>query len=308
MPSQVLVVGTGAIGGFYGALLAKAGAEVAVVCRSHGDSIRKHGFTIHSHNLGTWVFKPSQVLNQVAEFTGEADYLLLSTKVLPELDRASLIRPAVTPKTTIVLIQNGVEIEQQILDAFPKNEVISGLAFICCTRVNPGEIIHSAYGRLILGSFPDFISKKARYLSSLFSQAGIECRATPGIITERWKKCVWNAPFNPLSVLSDGLSTADILQTQETFVRKIMQDICCIAAASGHPLPEDIVDLNIENTRVMPPYKTSMLLDYENGKPMETEAILGNALRAGKRAGVAATYLESVYALMKLKELKIALS
>jgi 2-dehydropantoate 2-reductase len=101
------------------------------------------------------------------------------------------------------------------------------------------------------------------------------------------------------------LPTLDILQTREAFVRSIMQEICNIAEACGHPLAGHIVNANIENTYAMPPYKTSMLLDYENGHPMETEAILGNAVRAAKRAGVASPHLDSVYALMKLRELAL---
>jgi 2-dehydropantoate 2-reductase len=114
---------------------------------------------------------------------------------------------------------------------------------------------------------------------------------------------VWNAPFNPLSVLSGGLCTNDILSTREPFVRAIMDEVCEIATAVGHSLPEDIVEKNIASTRKMPPYKTSMLLDFEAGRPMETEAILGNAVRAGQRVGVPIPHLESVYALMKLREL-----
>jgi 2-dehydropantoate 2-reductase len=304
--TKVLVVGAGAIGGFYGALLAKAGAEVAMLCRSNYDTIKQHGFNIDSHNLGKWHFQPSEVLADISQFTGDADYVLLCTKVLPGLDRASLIRPAATKKTAIVFIQNGVDIEREILNAFPGNEAISGLAFICCNQIKPGFIAHQAYGRLALGALPGAIGPKTETLAGLFNQAGIECIATAGIVAERWKKCVWNAPFNPLSVLSGGLLTPDILRSQESFVRSIMQDICRIAKAVGHPLPDNIVDQNIESTYAMPPYKTSMLIDYENGHPMETEAILGNALRAGKRAGVTAPYLESIYTLMKLRELKIA--
>jgi Ketopantoate reductase len=85
-----------------------------------------------------------------------------------------------------------------------------------------------------------------------------------------------------------------------------MREVCNIAAAAGHPLPDNIVDINIENTYVMPPYKTSMLLDYESGHPMETEAILGNTLRAAQRLGIAAPHLGSVYALMKLRELRLS--
>jgi 2-dehydropantoate 2-reductase len=192
-----------------------------------------------------------------------------------------------------------------MLDAFPDNEIVSGLAFICCNRIGPGEILHLAYGRLALGNLPNGISNKTAQLCESFNQAGIECTASENIVTGRWQKCVWNAPFNPLSVLSGGLPTLDILQTQESFVRSIMQEVCDIAAASGHPLPGDIVNTNIEHTYAMPPYKTSMLLDYENGQPMETEAILGNALRAAQRLGIAAPHMESVYALMKLRELKL---
>lgn len=302
---KVLVIGAGAIGAFYGSLLAKAGAEVSVVCRSDYDQVKQHGFIIDSHPLGGWNFTPAQVLKNAADFKGTADYVLLCTKVIPSLDRVALIRPAVAENTAIVFIQNGVEIEQEILAAFPNNEVVSGLAFICCNRVGPGEIVHLAYGRLALGNLPNGVSGKTAQLCGLFKQSGIECGAIDNIVTGRWQKCVWNAPFNPLSVLSGGLPTLDILQTQESFVRSIMQEVCDIAAAAGHPLPDDIVNINIEHTYAMPPYKTSMLLDYENGHPMETEAIVGNALRAAQRLGIAVPHLESVYALMKLRELKL---
>jgi len=305
MSCKVLIVGAGAIGAFYGALLAKAGADVSVVCRSDYHHVKQQGFAINSRTLGNRHFMPSQVLRNVADFNGTADYVVLCTKMLPSLDRIELIRPAVNPGTAIVFIQNGVDIEQEISDAFPEHDVISGLAFICCNRVKPGEIHHLAYGRLALGNIPSGISAKTAQLSALFTLSGIDCTLSCNIITERWKKCIWNAPFNPLSVLSGGLPTLDILQSQETFVRQIMQDIFNIAAACGHKLPDAIIAANIESTYAMPPYKTSMLLDYENGRAMETEAILGNALRAGQQANIAAPYLESVYAVMKLRELTL---
>jgi 2-dehydropantoate 2-reductase len=303
--TKVLIIGTGAIGALYGSLLAKAGAEVAVVCRSDYEHVKQHGFLIDSHALGSWTFTPSQVLNSIADYQGTANYVLLCAKVVPSVDRVALIRQAVTADTAIVFIQNGVEVEQEIVAAFPDNEIISGLAYICCNRIGKGEILHLAYGRLALGNLPGFVSDKTSYLCELFTQSGIECTTTESIVTERWKKCVWNAPFNPLSVLSGGLPTLDILQSQEDFVRSIMQEVCCIAEAVGHQLPDNIVDVNIENTYKMPPYKTSMLLDYENGHPMETEAIIGNAVRAARRESIKTPHLESVYALMKLRELKL---
>ena len=230
---------------------------------------------------------------------------MLCTKVLEGIDQAALISDAVHADTAIVFIQNGVEIEQPLKDAFPDNELISGLAFICSNRTQPGEISHLAYGRLALGNLPEAISDKTRLLCKMFEQSGITCHASGQIGTLRWQKCIWNAPFNPLSVLSNGLLTKEILQTQETFVRHIMEEIVAIALANGHALPENIIDKNISDTYLMPPYKTSMLLDYEAGQAMETEAILGNAMRAGQRLQVDCPYLESVYAMMKLKELQL---
>ena len=304
--SKVLIVGAGAIGAFYGALLAKAGAEVSVVCRSDYEHVKRHGFNIISRTLGEWHFKPFKVLASVDDYRDEADYLILCTKITPNHNPIELIRPGVSSRTVIVFIQNGVEIEQPFVDAFPNNEVISGLAFICSNRTNPGEILHLAYGRLALGNLPSGISAETERLCALFNQAGIECHAVADAVTARWQKCVWNAPFNPLSVLSAGLLTKDILETQEPLVRAIMQEICAIARACGHPLPEDIIEQNMSNTHKMPPYKTSMLLDYEQGHAMETEAILGNAVRAGRREGVNCPHLETIYALMKLRELQLA--
>ncbi len=307
-PINVLIVGAGAIGGFYGALLAKAGAEVSVVCRSEFDLIKQSGYLIESRDLGDWHFMPHLVLRHPEDYPEQADYVVLCTKAIDVSENLELIRPAVSNNSAIVFIQNGVETEQAFIDAFPGNEIISGLAFICCNRIGPGQIAHLAYGRLALGSLTNTISPKAKQLGALFNAAGIECRITDDIIGARWQKCVWNAPFNPLSVLSGGLATQDILSTQDPLVRSIMQEVVAIASACGHPLPEDIIECNIANTRTMPPYKTSMLLDYEQGRPMETEAILGNTIRAARREDVPSPHLETLYALMKLRELKVAQS
>ncbi len=300
---KILIVGAGAIGAFYGALLAKAGCDVSVVCRSDYPIVKQQGFLIDSHDFGRWHFRPRQVLRQAADYEGVADYVILCSKITAETDRVALIKEAVSPSTAIVFIQNGVDIEQELVDAFPDNEVISGLAFICCNRLTPGAITHLAYGKLTLGNVPHGVSEKTRFLVDCFQQAGIECIGMDDIITGRWIKCIWNAPFNPLSVLSGGLATLDILTTQEPFIRDIMQEVFDIAAATGHPLPDNIIDINIDQTYNMPPYKTSMLLDFENNRPLETEVILGNAIRAAKRNQLDCPNLEALYALMQLREL-----
>lgn len=303
MSAKILIIGAGAIGGFYGGLLAKAGAEVAVVCRSDYDLVRERGFLIDSYSLGRWRFQPAQVLRWVKDYPEQADYVILCTKVTADIDRVALLREAIAPNTAIVFIQNGVEIEQELVQAFSGRQLISGLAYICCNRIAPGKIKHLAYGKLTIGDVAASNATKTGQLRDLFLQAGIECEISDDIIAGRWRKCVWNAPFNPLSVLSGGLATQAILQNQEDFIRRIMAEVCQIAAACDHPLSDDVIESNIALTKVMPPYKTSMLLDFEQGHSMETEAILGNAVRAGLREGVACPNLQALYALMQLREL-----
>jgi 2-dehydropantoate 2-reductase len=304
---HVLVIGTGAIGSFYGSLLARAGARVSVLTRSDYETVHARGIELVSDTkLGQWHFTPDAVVREAAELERKPDVVLLCIKVVEGADRVRLLRDTLGPATAIVLLSNGVEIEDEVATAFPGHELISGLAFICVTRTAPGRIWHQAYGRLALGNYPSGLSDTARALAAAFESAGIGCNATADIVTARWQKCLWNAAFNPLSVLSGGLSTADILGTQEPLIRAIMGEVCAIAAALGHPLPAGIIDQQIEGTHRMPPYKTSMLLDFEAGRPMETEVILGNAVRAGQRAGVAIPTLATLYALMKLRERSLA--
>jgi 2-dehydropantoate 2-reductase len=306
---KVLVIGTGAVGSFYGALLARIGAEVSVVARSDYEQVRTSGIEIISETpLGDYRFRPAAVVRDAAELSEKPDYALLCVKVVEGVDRLALLKDALGPSTAIVLVSNGVEIEDEVAKAFPDHELISGLAFICVTRTGPGKIWHQAYGRLALGNYPNGLSEKTKALAAAYERSGIHCIASEEIVTARWQKCVWNAAFNPLSVLSGGLGTNDILTAQEAFVRAIMEEICLIATALGHALPSDTVDRQVDSTHKMPPYKTSMLLDFEAGRPMETEAILGNAVRAGRRTGARIPHLESIYALMKLRELKASLA
>jgi 2-dehydropantoate 2-reductase len=304
---KILVIGTGAVGGFYGGLLAKQGAEVSVVARSDYQQVQAHGIDIHSETpLGDFHFRPAQVVRSARELPEKPDYALLCVKVVAGADRVALLRDALGPDTAIALVCNGVEIEDEIAAAFPRHELISGLAFVCVTRAAPGNIWHQAYGRLALGNYPSGLSEKAKALCAAFERSGVGCSAVADVVAARWQKCVWNAAFSPLSVLSGGLGTDAILDSQEALVRGVMAEILLIAQALGHPLAPGLVDQLVDSTRKMPPYKTSMLLDLEAGRPMETEAILGNAVRAARRAGVAVPRLESLYALMRLREARAA--
>jgi 2-dehydropantoate 2-reductase len=299
---SVLIVGAGAVGALFGSALARQGARVSVVCRSDFDAVSRAGYNIRSPLLGDHRFRPASVLREVADSTTAPDYLILTVKVLPEVDRAALIRPAVGPQTVIVLIENGVDIEPDIAAAFPDNELLSSLAFVGVGRTAQGEIHHQTSGWLILGRYPSGITPATQKLAALFEASGVGCKLTENVIAARWQKAVWNATFNPISIMGGVLDTAMMLKTPEdqAFVRQAMQEVCAVAAAAGHPQPPALIDQMIGATRSMPAYKTSMALDYENNRPMEIEAILGNTVLAGRKYNVPMPALESIYALARM--------
>ena len=136
----------------------------------------------------------------------------------------------------------------------------------------------------------------------LLKQSGIPCDLDTDILSARWKKLVWNAPFNPISVLGGGVNTKTMMETPECLhlVISVMNEVSKLADASGHPLPEGFIEKNLNDTLKMTPYKTSMLLDFENNRQMEVEAILGNTVRIAEKFNIDIPYIKSLYALLTL--------
>ncbi|WP_370202934.1 ketopantoate reductase family protein, partial [Alloalcanivorax venustensis] len=294
--------GAGAIGSFYGAILKRAGCTVSAVVRSEYDAVKAHGFRFESP-LGDISWKPDYLYKDGDRPDSTPDYVILATKVLPGSDRAGLVRPWVGEGTNIVLIQNGLDIERELADAFPDNPIISCLAFIAVSRVAPGEIKHNAYGRLVMGRYPSGLDDHCQALRDLFVEGGIDIKLTEEVVRERWLKCVWNTPFNPLSVLANGADTYTMLDTPggEKLVREMMQEVIDAAEADGHPLPPQIIDSNIDGTRKMPAYKNSMALDYLNDRPIELDAILGNVVAIAQKHGVPVPRLETMLAALRMR-------
>lgn len=305
-PTRVLILGAGAIGAFYGGVLARAGCEVSVVARSDFDVISAQGFRIES-TLGDLSFRPAQVLRASAEYRGAADYALVALKLVPGVDRVAHLRPVLAPGSTIVLVQNGIGIEEEVAGAFPDRELLSGVAYAAVSREAPGHIRHhSQFTRLVLGRYPRGASPAGERLLALLKQGGTSCAWTDDIVGARWQKCAWNTVFNPISALGGGLGTKDILSgdDQIAFVRAAIAEVCAVAAADGHGLAPDTADQQIAGTLRMPNYVSSMGQDWLAGRPMETEALLGNAVRIARRLGAAAPRLETLYALLRMTESK----
>lgn len=300
---SVVIIGAGAIGSFYGAILKRAGCHVSVVMRSEYDAVVADGIRITSP-LGDLSYRPDHVYRDGQSPDSQPDYVILCVKVLPGIDRVGLVAPWLGKHSRLVLIENGQDIERELADAFPDNPLISCLAFIAASRTGPGQVEHKAYGRLVMGRFPEGIDEHCQALSDLFVAGGIKINLTEQVVGERWRKCLWNTPFNPLSVLANGADTATMLDTTggEDLVRALMAEVIAVATADGYPIPAEMIDKNIEATRGMPPYKNSMALDYINGRPIELDAVLGNVVAIAQRKGVEVPHLETVLATLRMRE------
>jgi 2-dehydropantoate 2-reductase len=241
------------------------------------------------------------------EYQGEADYVLCALKHVRGVDRAALIRPALGPRTAIVLVQNGIDVEREISEALPKNELISAVAYAAVSREAPGRVTHhSGFTRLVLGNYPGGVSASVERLASLVKSGGTSVQSTDDIVGARWRKCAWNTVFNPISALGGGLGTRDILASEATtrFAREAIEEVCAIASAAGHPLPADWPEQQISGTLRLPNYVSSMGQDLLAGRPMEIEPLLGNAVRIARTLAVPAPRLEALYALLMMMEQK----
>lgn len=299
---KVLLVGAGALGVFFTSKLAAAGAQTAVVARSDYETASIHGYEIN--DKGTVCrFQPDFVIRSAAQCPFTPDYLLITSKILPEVDLKKLTAGVpVSPSTVIVLIQNGIAIEEPVAEIFPRQEILSTVAYLCASRPGPGKIVNTGPGRLETGSYPAGPpSPAAKHLAELFIRGGAPCQVLENIQYARWRKLLWNVPFNPVSVLAGGADTGWLCDgaEREKLCRDLMDEVIAIAASVGIMLAPREADEMIAYTKSLKPYNSSMLQDYLAGRPLEVEAILGNALRIAGRNGISAPRMETCYALLK---------
>lgn len=306
--ARVLVLGAGALGAFYAGVLARAGCAVEVVARSDFEAVSASGYRIDS-TLGDLSFRPAKVLREAREAAPGADFVLVALKLVPGADRVALLAPVLGPSSVIVLVQNGIGIEDEVAQAFPQHELVSAVAYAAASREAPGHVRHhSKFTRLILGRYPQGISAGAERLAALLKAGGGSVQLNEDIVGARWEKCAWNTVFNPISAIGGGLGTRDMLsgEAQTAFARAAVGEVCAVAAADGHPLPADLAERQIAGTLKMPNYVSSMGQDRVAGRPMETEALIGNVVRIAARLGVPVPRLEALYALLRMVEAKEA--
>ena len=299
---RIAIVGAGALGLFYGALLQRAGNEVKFLLRRDYDAITGNGLQVRSIN-GDFHLPVVAGFRQAGEI-GPVDLVVIGLKTWANDRYPELVAPLIGPETMILTLQNGLGNEDRLAELFGADRVYGGVAYLGANRGEPGTVIHLAAGRIILGPFPAREYERAELLAGLFTATGVTCHAVADIMRARWEKLVWNIPFNGLCALMqrpvDVLLASD--KTTEA-IRRIMQEVIAAANAQGlrEPIPEAYADEMITFTRTMTAsYRPSMQIDRSEGRPLELEALFARPLLAGHDRGVAMPLTAALYALLDL--------
>lgn len=330
MPIRVLIVGAGAVGAFYGSRLACApNVLVSALCRSNYKAVKSRGFQITSPQYKEYEFKPEHTFASPEEARKADigwDYLLVATKALPDLgDDSSLLEGLVGDKTAIVLVQNGLGVEEPYQRRFPNSSILSAVTIVSAAQPSHGVISHNRWTRISIGPFlphldsggagsksTDTIAmERNKHLVDLLQQGGIsdaEAYDHSGLQFVRWHKIAINAAMNPSSTLSGG-STNQAMSNDPELSRHllgVMNEVLVTAPqVLGQPLPKHLAtaDRILKSTQKNASgSKPSMAIDWEQGRRMELEVILGNPIRIARGKGLEMPRLQSLYALLRMAQ------
>lgn len=277
------IIGTGAIGGYYGGRLMKAGRQVRFLLHSDYAYVKEHGLQIDSCD-GSFHLDDVDAYDNTQNMP-ESDVVVVCLKSTNNHLLKQLLTPIVRENTIVVMIQNGIGIEEDLQKQFPSLNIVAGLAFICSGKVGPGHVSHQCYGSINLGNFscPDELFNT---LLSDLQQAGIEAAEVP-YAEARWKKAVWNMPFNGMTVALNT-STDKLLKhpaTRQLIYDQMMEVIGAAHALGVTGIDSSFADKMMVTTDAMVPYSPSMKLDFDFHRPMEIEYLYLRPIREAAKVG-----------------------
>ncbi len=292
---RIAVVGSGAIGLYYGGKLAHFGRDVHFLLRRDYETVRKRGLRIRSKTENIHV--PKVHAHRATSEIGACDLVIVAVKTTANHELPPLIAPLLGKETILLTLQNGLGNEEFLAEHFGAERVLGGICFICLNRTEPGVIERYDNGSLALGEFRGYPRPRLHDISWEFKRCGVVSRVIVDLALERWRKLVWNIPFNGLAVAAGRVDTEKILADDRLRERalELMDETIAIANACGHKLPTAVALDQMKRTVEMGAFKPSTLVDYLAGLPLEIEPIWGEPLRRGQAAGVRAPRLEQLY-------------
>jgi 2-dehydropantoate 2-reductase len=298
---RYVVLGCGAVGGLYGARLAAAGHEVGFVARSDVDVLRRDGLRVDSVDGDVLLPGGSFAASADPADLGLADVVVVAVKTTANGALADLLGPVVGPSTIVAVFQNGLGVEAVADVAAPgAAAVVGGLCFVCSAKPGPGHVVHADYGAVTVAPYRGGLAAAEAVADDLVGSGSI-AEATADLTTARWRKLLWNIPFNGLTALLDVGTDALLADPAgRARVEALMREVVAGGAACGAALTLADVDDMVAKTEAMVPYRASMAVDLAAGRPLELDAIYAAPLRAAAEADSAMPAVEQLLAELRL--------
>lgn len=294
------IIGVGAIGGYYGCKLAYSGQDVHFLLHSDYKFVKEHGMQVNSCD-GSFHLDDVNVY-QRAEDMPKCDVVIVGLKTTNNHLLPTLLPPLLYEHSVVVLIQNGIGVEADVQKMFPGIRLVAGLAFICSAKTEPGLVDHQCYGSINLGNYSCKDESVFQHIIDDFKRAGVQAASVP-YEEARWKKAVWNMPFNGMTVALD--TQTDLLLKNPATRQLIREQMLEVVGAARHlgvtGVDESFVDKMIETTDAMTPYSPSMKLDYDFHRPMEIYYLYTRPIEIARDAGYRMTKLEMLEAELRFK-------
>lgn len=297
---KVLVVGAGAVGGYYGSRLARGGHDVAFVARgAHGGKIRASGLVLETPD-GEEIerVRVLETLEEADGFEGDVVLICVKAKDLATVAKGTL--RTLGPRGLAIPLLNGLDSERELAEIIGAERVVGGVAQIAAEIAEPGRLRVRARGRLALAPLQSTQEPSVLRISDSFNEAGIKCRVMPDLASMLWSKMLWNVPFNAICALT-GLPAGQIVENpvSEELVKTVMREVCTVARASGVELAERSIDLLLAITRRdFPDTIPSMLQDVRAGRQTEVETLQGAVIRRAEAAGIEVPAIRTLRSLL----------
>jgi 2-dehydropantoate 2-reductase len=295
------IIGTGAVGGYYGARLASNGRTVNFLARSDFETIRTGGLRVNSPR-GDINLQDVRVFN-TPEDVPPSDVLVIALKTTSNKNLKELISPLVHESTALLILQNGLGMEEEIRNWFPDNPVLGGMCFICSRKIGPGHIDHQDYGFITLGYLNNRDRDLRNDIGRDMEESDIPLTLVDDLQEARWRKLLWNIPYNGLCVVLNS-HTDTIMKTPSSraIIRTLMEEVVQGASACGVEIEKEAIEKMLVFTDKMIPYEPSMKLDFNNNRPMELDYIYVKPLQKAAQAGYEMPSVRMLYRMLRFIE------
>jgi 2-dehydropantoate 2-reductase len=302
---RVAVMGTGAVGGYFGARLAAASNDVAFIARGpHLAAMRQQGLTLESPQ-GNLHIRDALFTDDLSQ-VGVVDVVLFCVKSYDTDATAAKLPSLIGDRTIILSLQNGVDNADKIAQRWGHQRTLAGVVYIGSQLLQPGKIKHSSGGRIVFGELDGQVHETTQAVERLLSSARISCEVSRAIRNIQWRKLLWNAPFCAISCLTHS-NVKEIVESDSLtkLALDCMAEVREAAKAQAIDLDPALFDETLNFSKSLGDFKPSMLQDLEAGKPLEYEAFNGIVVELLGRTGKEAPTNQVFYGALKYLDQKI---